>query len=129
VLLFADEAHFAPVAGTAKRTRTRAERSGDAAPAPSTSTSRRAKKPTNALRGMACACAQGVGFKKAAALGYVREAMPHCNQEGARVRLQVGGESANREGRQKKNPEKTTYICASSQKKVRTCLLLFFFFF
>jgi hypothetical protein len=34
-----------------------------------------------------------------------------------------------REGRQKKNPEKTTYICASSQKKVRTYLLFFFSFF
>jgi hypothetical protein len=30
------------------------------------------------------------------------------------------------EGRQKKKTEKTTYICASSQKKVRTYLLFFF---
>jgi hypothetical protein len=31
-------------------------------------------------------------------------------------------------GRPKKQNEKTTYICASSQKKVRTYLLFFFFF-
>jgi hypothetical protein len=32
------------------------------------------------------------------------------------------------EGRQNKKTEKTTYICASSQKKVRTCHLFLFFF-
>jgi hypothetical protein len=34
-----------------------------------------------------------------------------------------------RKGRQKTKNEKTTYICASSQKKVRTYLLYFFIFF
>jgi hypothetical protein len=38
----------------------------------------------------------------------------------------IGSETPRREGRQKKNPEKTTYICASSQRKVRTYLFLFF---
>jgi hypothetical protein len=40
----------------------------------------------------------------------------------------VGGFDRRHEGRQKKKPEKTTYICASSQKKVRTYLLFSFLF-